>query len=352
MGIVPEPLGIVPSPRAPTTVKLSNYGMGDNYAMAHGNALLQLKGITKLDLSDNRLTSSGVISLLKSLTSQIYQLDLTNNMIGTEAVKKLAEILDDPNYNISHLYLKKTGITDKDVVLICNAIKYNATLEYLDLGYNEISDRGAICFGNLLSQNQSLKGISLAWNQIRGDGAKAVAEGIRDNNTLEVADLSWNCFASGNRTVDTPVDALCDMFIKNNTLIHLDLSHNNFSKDDLDRINIALTQNHILIGIHLEGEMCSVDAQVYVQPWELGEKKDNRAKEIYWSSDTRNKPLWDVIPNDCFRDNTHCWICGGWRPYTIVYTPGKSGPKAEEIRICFSFDSIYYILNLTSLFYD
>lgn len=203
----------------------------------------------------------------------------------------------------------------------------------MDLSYNQISHRGAIALAETLLINQYLKGISIAWNQIRGDGAIAISNSLRDNNTLEVVDLSWNCFSSSSRVSDSPVTSLCEMFIKNNTIVHLDLSHNNFSKEDLDKLNESLSQNHILIGLHLEGEMCSVDPQVYITPWDYSGKNDNKSKELYWSSDTRRKPLWDVCPEDCYRNNTECWICGGWRPFRIKYTPDKSGPNAEEIRI-------------------
>lgn len=102
-------------------------------------------------------------------------------------------------------------------------------------------------------------------------------------------------------------------------------------------MNESLSSNHTLLGLHMEGESCLIDAQGYIEYRE--QTVINPLKSAYYSSNTRRKPLWDCSPNDCYRDNADCWICGGWKEYTIKYTPGKSGPIAEDVRICFSFDA-------------
>jgi len=43
------------------------------------------------------------------------------------------------------------------------------------------------------------------------------------------------------------------MFKENKTLLHMDLSHNNFNKQDCEVIDEGLKENHSLYGIHMVG---------------------------------------------------------------------------------------------------
>lgn len=43
------------------------------------------------------------------------------------------------------------------------------------------------------------------------------------------------------------------MFRENKSLIHLDISHNNFKRGDCDLIEEGLKDNHTLLGLHMVG---------------------------------------------------------------------------------------------------
>jgi hypothetical protein len=43
------------------------------------------------------------------------------------------------------------------------------------------------------------------------------------------------------------------MFKENKTLVHVDLSHNNFKKLDCEIIDEGLKENHTIYGIHMMG---------------------------------------------------------------------------------------------------
>lgn len=60
-------------------------------------------------------------------------------------------------------------------------------------------------------------------------------------------------------------------------------------------MNEALSTNHTLLGLHMEGENCIIDAQGYIQARE--ETVINPLKNAYYSSNTRTKPLWDCSPS-------------------------------------------------------
>ena len=44
-----------------------------------------------------------------------------------------------------------------------------------------------------------------------------------------------------------------ELFMKNSTLIHIDLSHNDFMEIELDIMNEGLKENHSILGLHMLG---------------------------------------------------------------------------------------------------
>lgn len=90
----------------------------------------------------------------------------------------------------------------------------------------------------------------IAWNKIRDKGAVAIFNALRNNHSLQILDVSFNSLSSsmsrgygnashnslcangeGNNICKSAI-ALNQMFEKNTTLIHMDLSHNCFSDED------------------------------------------------------------------------------------------------------------------------
>jgi len=55
-------------------------------------------------------------------------------------------------------------------------------------------------------------------------------------------------------------------FRENKSLIHVDISHNNMSKIDIEIIADGLIENHNIYGIHLAGNAAKIDNQGFVAP--------------------------------------------------------------------------------------
>jgi hypothetical protein len=53
---------------------------------------------------------------------------------------------------------------------------------------------------------------------------------------------------------------------KNNVLLHLDLSYNNFKKADVTHMNEGLRRNHSIMGLHFSGNDGTVDELGFVHP--------------------------------------------------------------------------------------
>lgn len=67
----------------------------------------------------------------------------------------------------------------------------------------------------------------------------------------------------------TTAEAWSGAFLENRSLLHLDLSHNGFDARELEIMKGGLEDNHILLGLHLEGNEGSIDALGFIQPHDL-----------------------------------------------------------------------------------
>jgi len=98
------------------------------------------------------------------------------------------------------------------------------------------------------------------------------------------------------------------MFKDNKTLIHMDLSHNNFCKADCEIIDEGLKENHTLYGIHMVGNELNTNS--------LGFFKDGEADPSISHIIGRIKPTLQTGTVSKQRvelkASSNCWICEGW----------------------------------------
>lgn len=131
----------------------------------------------------------------------ITHLDLSNNRLGRESGKAIADMISD-NCILKNLLLKGNDFTDKEAELIGAALGQNMSLKVIDLSYNDIGDSGISALGvglsgnnnsevlnlgmkNIVFQNlQSISRLLLAWNKIRTKGFLAFFNSIKDNSSL------------------------------------------------------------------------------------------------------------------------------------------------------------------------
>jgi hypothetical protein len=79
----------------------------------------------------------------------------------------------------------------------------------------------------------------------------------------------------------------------------------------------ALEFNHVLQGMHVEGNHCEYNSKGFLVP----EKKENILINVMG---TRIKRLHGTKPAEktlC----ENCWICGGWRAVTIEWGLEETG---------------------------
>ena len=110
--------------------------------------------LTRLDLSENMISSSGAIALADALLSNrtLERLDLSSNKIDCSSAAALAEALQS-NRTLTHLDLRRNKIGDLGAKTFAENLQDNDALSFLDLRKNPIGELGV---QNLAQVDQSI----------------------------------------------------------------------------------------------------------------------------------------------------------------------------------------------------
>lgn len=184
------------------------------------------------------------------------------------------------------------------------------TLKYLNISRNKITDNGVKYLQNFLMCTRDLVTLLAHWNLIRTPGAIMIARQLKLNKSLRVLDISFNCMGNGlmrkvyvkrpepekkdkdkltltmtamketstskfSLPVESPkkipkeklLNFECTeaawkwrkTLMKNMSMLHLDISHNQFKPEDMEVIGDGLKENHTLIGMHTAGNYAELD---------------------------------------------------------------------------------------------
>jgi len=113
-----------------------------------------------------------------------------------------------------------------------------------------------------------------------------------------------------------------EMFRRNQSLVHVDMSHNNLKVVDCEIMAEGLKQNHKVLGLHFQGNYGDIDKQGFLHsgiPKKIGEE----AQIVRMQSKLKGGIVQD---SRCLELSVHsnCWVCEGWSEVRFLYTPGKS----------------------------
>jgi len=220
-----------------TKLYLSNNKIGDEGVKALALALSQLNQLTTLGLSYNKIGDEGVKALVLALAlpqlNQLTALGLSHNNIGDEGVKALALVLPQLN-QLTTLYLSYNKIGDegmKALAVVLPQLKHQLTT--LDLSDNNIGDEGVKALALVLPQLNQLTELDLDGNNIGDEGMKALAVVLPQLNQFTTLGLSCNNIGAEG------VKALALALPQLKQLTALGLSNNNIGDEGKNLLNKA-----------------------------------------------------------------------------------------------------------------
>jgi hypothetical protein len=147
------------------------------------------------------------------------------------------------NNTLTCLDLSSNNLNDHAGSYLARSLKRNSSIRKLDLDSNLLGPSTCIAFSETLKVNTTLVSLSLDSNPLtdsNGDmlqGLTALAEVLAVNKTLKTLNL-WRVGAGSQGGA-----IIAKNFVKNNTLLFLDVGHNNIDMKDAVKISGQLDKN-------------------------------------------------------------------------------------------------------------
>lgn len=257
-----------------------------------------MEHLRSLRAGNNRLTDRSLVELCVSLPPQLRLLDLSGNKIGNRGAATLGRALAR-HETLEVLRLDGNPLSLSSVRHIVQGLAQNRTVMSVDMTRCGIDAAAGEFLARLITKNKTITQLSLSWNQLAGHGAAKMLLALQANAALRSLDLSWNALGSKaglaavqvrgslpprhHRFVeaDTLLQALAQALGVNNTLLHLDLSHNMLLASHCNVLAAALAENHALCGLHMDGNEAQVDAKGFVAPSDSSVAMDPRSAHVF-----------------------------------------------------------------------
>ena len=294
--------------RGSKSLNFQQFGIGDTYATALSVALSHQSDLISINLRNNRLQDPGALRILESLrpSNHIRLLNLSENSLGKSSVEHLSSLLHS-NSSIEKLWLEKALLRKEYVNAILEGMQKNNRLVEVGLARNGVSAGSAAALRKVMENNITLKVMDLHWNMLRGKAAQELFHGLAKNSTLEVLDVSWNSL--GKDPSSETLNSLSHLFGENTSLKHFDLSNNYFNVEECEQLATSICANHTILGIHMEGNDCRVDAQGFLHP--VLEKRKDIESHISHRL---------LSPKRVYYEDKTCWICDKWQAVTLEWS--------------------------------
>eukprot|EP00055_Hartaetosiga_balthica_P004141 m.10283 g.10283 ORF g.10283 m.10283 type:complete len:384 (+) comp3647_c0_seq1:203-1354(+) len=114
--------------------------------------------------------------------------------------------------------LGRRKLTDEDAPPLCNTLKKNSTIFYLNLSFNHFSDNAMKLLAPVVEENVTLLSLDLSGNDIETQGAVMLCDALETNFTIRELNLR------GNKIGEKGNLRLVEMLMNNSSISVLDVS--------------------------------------------------------------------------------------------------------------------------------
>mmetsp|Transcript_32068 Transcript_32068/g.42292 ORF Transcript_32068/g.42292 Transcript_32068/m.42292 type:complete len:710 (-) Transcript_32068:129-2258(-) len=196
-GLYPLPmLSDLGDPECPS-INFRNKKIGKNFLQPFCEAVKSLHFLKIVDITGNGLDSEGMCAILDALVGKpLLELNVgKNNLAGPVGCQSLAKLLScDSSNKLKVLGLAHTGVGDRGLPCLAQALLSHDLIEELDLQGNEITARGIAALSHFFTCETSLTKLNLSWNSLGNAGLVEVCSAFshHHNTLLKEVDFSWN----------------------------------------------------------------------------------------------------------------------------------------------------------------
>ncbi|XP_047568041.1 protein phosphatase 1 regulatory subunit 37 isoform X3 [Lutra lutra] len=199
---------------------LENASLSGRPLMLLATALKMNVNLRELYLADNKLNGlqdSAQLGNLLKFNSSLQILDLRNNHVLDSGLAYICEGLKEQKKGLETLVLWNNQLTHTGMAFLGVTLPHTHSLETLNLGHNPIGNEGVRNLKNGLISNRSVLRLGLTSTKLTCEGAVAVAEFIAESPRLLRLDLRENEIKTGG------LMALSLALKVNHSLLRLDL---------------------------------------------------------------------------------------------------------------------------------
>ena len=211
-------------------------------------SLHKIYALKNLDLNHSNITeeAANVIVTVFSINTDLQGLNLGGNDLQKSGAIKIAKGLQKIS-SLTKLYIDHNNITDEAADDIAAAISCNIHLQELNLGGNDFRTSGIIVISRSLQKISFLAKLCIYHNYITDEAADDIAAAISCNIHLQELNLGGNDFrASGIIVISRSLQTISSLRI-------LYINHNNITDEAADDIAAAISCNKNLQKFDISG---------------------------------------------------------------------------------------------------
>ncbi|XP_041960842.1 NACHT, LRR and PYD domains-containing protein 12-like isoform X18 [Alosa sapidissima] len=224
------------------TLRLADCKLTDKSYEMVASVLQSPNSLQELDLSDNDLGDSGAQLLSKGLSSsncKIHTLRLTDCKLSEKSCGIVASVLQSPN-SLIELDLNYNDLGDSGVQLLSKGLSSShCKLQTLRLAKCTLSEKSCGIVATVLQSPNSLIELDLNYNDLRDSGVQLLSKGLSSPHcklqTLRLA----KC-----KLLEKSCGIVATVLQSPNSLIELDLSHNDLRDSGVQLLSKGLSSPH------------------------------------------------------------------------------------------------------------
>ena len=244
--------------------KLQDIGSSENHLQTTGmiRIMKALKGIHMLKnlyLNNKNISvkAADVIAIAISYASQLNELDVGNNYLETEGIRKIVKSLQG-SQTLRKLCISNNYVTGEAANDIAAAISCNVGLQEFDISGNNLNASGAIIIAKGLQKVSTLTKLLINYNNITYEAADDIAAAISCNVGLQEVDISRNNLNASGAII------IAKGLQKVSTLTKLLINHNNITYEAADDIAAAISCNVGLQEVDISGNNLNASGAIVI----------------------------------------------------------------------------------------